>query len=175
MDVATSGRPGPVVIALSEEMQKHKVAVPDLPRAPVLPPVPDPAGLERLQAMLAGSRKPLAILGGSTWTPEGRAAIREFLVAHDIPVTVGFRRQALYDGTLANFVGDLGVGSDPALVARAKEADLILAIGTRLSEAVDPGLHAVRPGWGDDRSCTSIRTPPRSAGCSGWRSGSPAT
>ncbi len=145
VDVATSGRPGPVVIALSEEMQKHRVSVPDLPRDEVLPPVPDPAGLERLQAMLAGSRKPLALLGGSTWTAEGRIAIREFLTAHDIPVAVSFRRQAAYDGRLANFVGDLGVGSDPALVARAKEADLILAIGARLSEAATQGYALFDP------------------------------
>jgi acetolactate synthase-1/2/3 large subunit len=128
-----------VVIALSEEMQKHSVTVPDLPRAEVFQPMPDPRALERLQALLASSRKPLAVLGGSTWTEAGRADIRTFLTGNNLPVAVGFRRQALYDGTLPNFVGDLGVGSDPALVAKAKEADLILAIGTRLSEAVTQG------------------------------------
>lgn len=139
VDVATSGRPGPVVIALSEEMQKHRVAVPDIGRAPVSTGLPDPAALARMQAMLAGSRKPLAILGGSCWTEAGRASIRDFLVGQGLPVAVGFRRQALYDGRLANFVGDLGVGSDPALVARAREADLILAVGTRLGEATTQG------------------------------------
>src|SRR6185312_6607280 len=102
VDVATSGRPGPVVIALSEEMQKHVAEVPDLPRAPVATPHPDPAALERMLAMLTRARRPLAILGGSSWTPEGRAAIREFLLGNHLPVTVGFRRQALYDGTLPN-------------------------------------------------------------------------
>jgi len=139
MDVATTGRPGPVVIALSEEMQKHSVSVPDIGRAPLSTGLPDPAALAAMRAMLAASRKPLAILGGSCWTDAGRAAIRSFLVDHDLPVAVGFRRQALYDGTLPNFVGDLGVGSDPALVARAREADLILAIGTRLGEATTQG------------------------------------
>jgi acetolactate synthase-1/2/3 large subunit len=89
--------------------------------------------------MLTRARRPLAILGGSSWTTEGRAAIREFLLGNHLPVTVGFRRQALYDGTLPNFAGDLGVGSDPALVAKAREADLILAIGTRLGEPVTQG------------------------------------
>ena len=139
VDVATTGRPGPVVIALSEEMQRHRVGVPDLPRVKVFGALPDPAGLERMQSLLAASHKPLAILGGSGWTEAGRRAIGEFLTAHELPVAVGFRRQALYDGTLPNFVGDLGVGSDPALVAAAKEADLILAIGTRLGEAVTQG------------------------------------
>jgi len=114
------------------------VDVPDIGPIAVAPPYPDPAALARLQAMLAASRRPLAILGGN-WTAAGRTGIREFLVAHEIPVTVGFRRQSLYDGTLDNYAGDLGVGSDPALVAKAKEADLILAFGTRLGEPVTQG------------------------------------
>ncbi len=139
VDVATSGRPGPVVIALSEEMQRGLVDVPDLKRTKLRPPMPDPRSIAEVPALLAKSRKPLAILGGSTWTVEGRAAIQRFLTARAIPVAVGFRRQATYDGTLSNFIGDLGVGSDPALVAKAREADLILAIGTRLPEAVTQG------------------------------------
>ncbi len=139
MDVAVSGRPGPVVIALSEEMQKDMIEVPDLPRATVSPPHPDPAALAQLRMMLARSTKPLAVLGGSCWTDAGRAAIRDFLLGNDVPVTVGFRRQALYDGTLDNFAGDLGVGSDPGLIGKAKEADLILAIGSRLGDAVTQG------------------------------------
>ena len=74
--------------------------------------------------MLGRARRPLAVLGGSCWTEAGRAAIRDFLLGNDIPVAVGFRRQALYDGTLDNFAGDLGVGSDPGLVGKVKEADL---------------------------------------------------
>jgi acetolactate synthase-1/2/3 large subunit len=139
VDVATSGRPGPVVIALSEEMQKDYAQVPDLMRVPVSVPFPDPAAIAKMRAMLAKSTKPLAILGGSCWSEAGRAAIREFLIASNIPVAVGFRRQQLYDGNLANFVGDIGVGADPALLAKAREADLILAIGTRLGDAVSQG------------------------------------
>jgi acetolactate synthase I/II/III large subunit len=139
VDVATSGRPGPVVIALSEEMQRASAEVPDIPRAPVSPAHPDPGALVNLRALLAKARRPVAVLGGSCWSTEGRRAIREFLVANDLPVTTGFRRQATYDGTLANFAGDLGVGSDPALVAKVKEADLVLAIGSRLGDAVTQG------------------------------------
>jgi acetolactate synthase-1/2/3 large subunit len=139
IDVATSGRPGPVVIALSEEMQKHRVDVPDLGPVEVHQPFPAPAAIARMEKLLADAKQPLAILGGSGWSEAGRAAIRDFLVRFDLPVAVGFRRQALYDGQLENFVGDLGVGGDPALVAKAKQADLILAIGTRLGEAVTQG------------------------------------
>jgi acetolactate synthase-1/2/3 large subunit len=139
VDVAVSGRPGPVVIALSEEMQKDMIEVPDQSRTLVTPPHPDPAALQRLRSMLSRSRKPLAVLGGSCWTEDGRAAISDFLRGNDIPVTVGFRRQALYDGTADNFAGDLGVGSDPGLVGKVKEADLILAIGSRLGDTVTQG------------------------------------
>jgi acetolactate synthase-1/2/3 large subunit len=139
-DVAVSGRPGPVVVAISEEMQKDLVSVPDIPPAPVLPPHPAPEALPRMMQMLARAQRPLAILGGGgAWNAEGRAAIRDFLLANDLPVSVSFRRQGLFDGTSPNYVGDLGVGADAGLVARAKEADLILAIGTRMGEPVSQG------------------------------------
>jgi acetolactate synthase-1/2/3 large subunit len=139
VDVATSGRPGPVVIALSEEMQRDVVEVADIGRAPVATPHPDPAAMERMLALLGQAKKPLVILGGSCWSERGRAAVREFLEGNGLPVAVSFRRQSLYEGTAANYIGDLGVGSDPAMIAKAREADLILAIGSRLSEAATQG------------------------------------
>jgi acetolactate synthase-1/2/3 large subunit len=139
VDVATSGRPGPVVIALSEEMQKDEVQVPDLGRGTVSPAFPDPDALLKMHALLAKAKKPVAVVGGSCWTAAGRAALQQFLVRNNLPVTVGFRRQAHYDGTRGNFAGDLGVGSDPSLIAKLKEADLILAIGSRLGDAVTQG------------------------------------
>ncbi|MXP65846.1 thiamine pyrophosphate-binding protein [Roseomonas sp. M0104] len=138
-DVATSGRPGPVVVAISEEMQKARVAVPDIGPAEVAPASPAPAAMERMLAMLDAAERPLVVLGGSRWTQEARRQVREFCVARDLPVAVGFRRQSLYDCTLPNFAGDLGVGADAALVAKAKQADLILAIGTRIGEPVSQG------------------------------------
>jgi acetolactate synthase-1/2/3 large subunit len=138
-DVAVSGRPGPVVVAISEEMQKHRVAVPDLPPARVLPPHPAPEAIPALMAMLAKAERPLAIMGGSRWSPEARTAMAEFLIGNDIPTAVSFRRQGLFDGTSPHFAGDLGVGADAALVRHAKEADLILAIGTRMGEPVSQG------------------------------------
>ena len=139
VDVAVTGRPGPVVVALSEEMQKDMVEVPDLPRSPTTAAFPDPAALRQMRAMLAKAKKPVAVLGGSCWNEAGRAAIRRFLAGNNIPVSVGFRRQAHYDGTHETFIGDLGVGSDPGLIARFKDADLILAIGSRLGDAVTQG------------------------------------
>ncbi len=139
VDVARSGRPGPVVIALSEEMQREMAEVADVGRAPVAGAYPDPVAMTELREMMQRARKPLAVVGGSCWTDAGRRGLRDFLHGHDIPVAVGFRRQASYDGGLETFVGDLGVGSDPALIAKVKEADLILAIGSRLGDAVSQG------------------------------------
>ena len=138
-DVAVSGRPGPVVVALSEEMQKHVASVPDIGPGQVLPAHPAPEAIPRLMEMLARAERPLAILGGGGWSAEGRATIRDFLTANDIPVAVSFRRQGLFPGDSPHYAGDLGVGADAGLVAKARESDLILAIGTRLGEPVSQG------------------------------------
>ncbi|MCA3315180.1 MAG: thiamine pyrophosphate-binding protein [Roseomonas sp.] len=138
-DVAVSGRPGPVVIAISEEMQKRMASVPDIGPANVLPPYPAPDAVARMMAMLGKAKRPLAVLGGSRWSDQGKADIRDFLLANDLPVAVGFRRQSIFDGTSQNYVGDLGVGADPGLVAHAKDADLIIAIGSRLGETFSQG------------------------------------
>ena len=139
-DVAQSGRPGPVVVAISEEMQKRLATVPDIGPAVVAPAYPAPDALDAMMAMLAGSKRPLAILGGGGgWSKAGLANIQKFLIANDLPVAVSFRRQSNFDGTHKNYVGDLGVGADAALVQHAKNSDLILAIGTRMGEPVSQG------------------------------------
>ena len=138
-DVAQSGRPGPVVVAISEEMQKRLATVPDIGPARVAPAHPSPRAIDEMMVMLGRAKRPLAILGGSNWSADGRAAIAKFLIANNLPVAVSFRRQGNFDGNHPNFVGDLGVGADAALVAHAKNADLILAIGTRMGEPVSQG------------------------------------
>ena len=175
-DVATSGRPGPVVVAISEEMQKHMASVPDIGPAAVLPPHPAPEAMDRLMGLLAKAQKPLAVLGGGAcWTEQGRADIRDFLVANDIPVAVSFRRQGLFDGTSPNFVGDLGVGADATLVAKAQRERPVPRHRHPHGRADQPGLHAVRHGRRHARSCRSIRSRRRSAGSTGRRSASPRT
>jgi acetolactate synthase-1/2/3 large subunit len=138
--VAVSGRPGPVVIALPEDMQLEKLSI-DQGR-PYQAPVAwcDPGQVAEMRARLAKAKRPLMLLGGNAfWTDQGRADIRAFAEANRLPVAVGFRRQAAFDGTSPSFVGDIGVGPDPSLVAKAREADFILAVGTRLSESVTQG------------------------------------
>ncbi|MCX7684424.1 MAG: thiamine pyrophosphate-binding protein [Acetobacteraceae bacterium] len=138
-DVAVSGRPGPVVVALSEEMQQQFAELRDLPPQRIAPAQPDPAAMAELRERLSRAERPLAILGGSSWSEDGRAALHRFLRASGIPVAVAFRRQSCFPGTDPLYAGDLGVGADPALVRLAKQADLVLALGTRLGEPVSQG------------------------------------
>jgi len=138
--VAVCGRPGPVVVAIPEDMQADVVSVAD-PR-PMAPSraVPDPAAMAELRRMLARAKRPLVILGqGAAWTDAGRRDLARWITANDLPVAVGFRRQSCFDNTLDQYVGDLGYGGDPALFAAAREADLVISVGSRLGEPVTQG------------------------------------
>ena len=137
--VAMSGRRGPVVLALPEDMLTHVVDVADA--RPYQPAYTDPgeSEMERLRELLAGARRPLAILGGSGWTADACADIRKFIEANHLPVTCAFRFQDLYDNRLPNYVGDVGVGVNPILAERIRTADVLLAIGPRLGEMTTSG------------------------------------
>ncbi|MGU3468690.1 thiamine pyrophosphate-binding protein [Methylobacterium sp. C33D] len=132
--VALQGRPGPVVVALPEDMLDDVAAVPDAPR--VVPAAPAPSGddVARLRAMLAEARRPVVLLGGSRWTEGAVAALAAWAERHDLPVAVSFRRAQLFPADHPNFAGELGIGPNPALLARIREADLLLMVGGRLSE-----------------------------------------
>jgi acetolactate synthase-1/2/3 large subunit len=102
--------------------------------------------MAELKRMLGRARRPLVVLGqGAHWTAEGRADLAAWLLANELPAAVGFRRQGILDNTLPVFVGDLGNGGDPALFAKAKEADLVLAIGSRMGEPVTQGYSLFPP------------------------------
>jgi acetolactate synthase I/II/III large subunit len=137
--VAVSGRPGPVVLALPEDMLVEQVAVADArPFQAVRAGVSQDA-LDKVKALLALAKRPLAILGGSGWTREACMNFESFAKAHDLPVACSFRRQDLFDNRLANFVGDVGIGINPKLAKRVREADVLLAIGVRLGEMTTSG------------------------------------
>ncbi len=137
--VAMSGRRGPVVLALPEDMLTHVVDVPDA--RPYQPPHADPgeSEMERLRELLAGAKRPIAMLGGSGWTADACADIRQFVEANHLPVACAFRFQDLYDNRLPNYVGDVGVGVNPILAERIRTADVLLAIGPRLGEMTTSG------------------------------------
>jgi acetolactate synthase-1/2/3 large subunit len=137
---ATTGRPGPVVVALPEDMLTDVTDVPALSRplrteepAPVLKTV------EAVRAALRDAGRPLILMGGGGWSAEGNAALQQFAEASDLPVLAAFRFQDLYDNHLKTYVGDAGVGMTPATKQLIRDADLILAIGVRFGEMTTDG------------------------------------
>jgi acetolactate synthase I/II/III large subunit len=132
--VATSGRPGPVVLALPEDMLR------DCRIAPVVSPYrpvrahPGATDLAELRRLLGAAVRPMMLVGGSGWSDDACRDIASFARANDLPVCCSFRRQDIIDNRLPCFVGDLGTGASPSLVARLKEADLLLAVGARIGE-----------------------------------------
>jgi acetolactate synthase-1/2/3 large subunit len=133
--VATSGRPGPVVIALPEDML---TAVADVADAPPFQPVETHPGLTLmadLQKRLWAAERPIAIVGGSRWSAAAVERLKRFAARFDLPVATTFRRQMLFPATHPNFAGDGGLGISPTLAKAVREADLVLVIGDQMSEA----------------------------------------
>ncbi|MCH6590551.1 MAG: thiamine pyrophosphate-binding protein [Proteobacteria bacterium] len=140
---AVSGRPGPVVLALPEDMLCEAADVADTAPHEAERAHPDAADLERLRRRLAGAERPVMIVGGGGWTDGARDGILAFAEAHGLPTCCSFRRHDLFDNTHACFVGELGLGPNPALVKRVKEADVLLVVGARLGEMTTQGYTIV--------------------------------
>src|SRR5258708_10420259 len=136
---ALNGRPGPVVLALPEDMLTDEVEVADAGPYRIARGAPAPGDMAGLRELLDAAQRPMAILGGGGWSAEACADIRAFVEANELPVCASFRTQDLIDNRHPNYVGDLGVGVGPALGKRIKECDLILAVGPRLGEATTGG------------------------------------
>lgn len=142
--LAMSGRPGPVVVPLPEDMLRDGVAaVEPVPRVEVAEPAPEPAAIDRLAGLLAAARRPFLVLGGSRWTVEAVEAVRQFAERWHLPVGCEFRRQMLFDSTHPNYAGDAGLGINPALAQRIREADVLLLLGGRLPEVASGGYSLV--------------------------------
>jgi acetolactate synthase-1/2/3 large subunit len=137
--LAVSGRPGPVVLALPEDMLAERVAVADTAPYKAVRAHPGAADLARLRELIAQAQRPLMILGGSGWTKAATLDIRAFAERMTLPVACAFRRQDLFDNRHPLYAGDAGIGINPALGRRIREADLILAVGPRLGEATTGG------------------------------------
>jgi acetolactate synthase I/II/III large subunit len=136
---AVSGRPGPVVLALPEDMLTETAAVANTGRYKRVAAHPGAGDMSKLREMLSQAKRPFAILGGGDWNAQACADIRAFAEANDLPVGTAFRRQDLYDNRLPNFVGDVGIGISPALAERVKGSDLLIAVGPRLDEMTTGG------------------------------------
>lgn len=137
--VAMSGRPGPVVIALPEDMLVEMASVADAPRVEAVETAPSLSAMAELQKRLWAAERPIVLLGGTRWSAEAVKRVERFAERFDLPVAVSFRRQMLFNADHPNFAGDLGIGPNPALLKRIQEADLILAIGARLGEMPSQG------------------------------------
>jgi acetolactate synthase I/II/III large subunit len=136
---ACQGRPGPVVIALPEDMLIERAVVPDAKAFEPVETWPGLSDMSRLQKMLWAARRPVAIVGGSRWSEAATAALMRFAERFALPVATTFRRGHLFDALHACYAGDLGIGVNPRLLARIKGADLVLLIGSRLSEIPSQG------------------------------------
>lgn len=143
--VAMSGRPGPVVLALPEDMLSAQADIPDLAPAPAPLSYVAPQSVEAVADALATARRPLVVAGGSQWSQDAAEDLARFAAAWDLPVAVPFRRQDRMDNRLPHYVGDLGVGMNPALAAALREADVILSLGSRLGDTLTGGYSAMDP------------------------------
>ncbi|MEL7184599.1 MAG: thiamine pyrophosphate-binding protein, partial [Pseudomonadota bacterium] len=143
--VAQSGRPGPVVLALPEDMLSAFAEVPDRPVVSVpTPGVPQDLTATILEPLRL-AQDPLVVVGGSGWSQAAADALAAWAERHGLPVAAAFRRQDYIDNASASYVGDLNVGPNPKLMAHLKRADLILALGTRLGDIATGGYTVLDP------------------------------
>jgi acetolactate synthase-1/2/3 large subunit len=142
---ALQGRPGPVVLSLPEDMLTAMTTAPVLPRAQPALAWPAPGALRELRAMLMAAQRPLLIAGGSGWDAEGANALQRFAENWQLPVGCGFRFQDTFDNRHPMYAGDVGIGINPKLAARVREADLVIALGVRLGEMTTGGYTLLQP------------------------------
>jgi acetolactate synthase-1/2/3 large subunit len=140
---ACSGRPGPVVLALPEDMLTATADTADAERYEAVQPYPAPAATERLRELLTCAERPLAVLGGAGWTRATSEHLRVFLEANELPAGAAFRRQDALDNDSPSYVGDVGIGINPKLAERVRSADLLLVVGPRLGEMTTSGYRLV--------------------------------
>jgi acetolactate synthase-1/2/3 large subunit len=143
--VAVSGRPGPVLLALPEDMLSARADVPDIP--PPAPRVDGPvqAAADAVLDRLLAAERPLVVAGGPLWSQQAADDLRHVAEGLDLPVAVSFRRQAHMDNASPCYAGDLGVGANPRLALRLREADCVLALGTRFGDVVTGGYEWIDP------------------------------
>jgi len=141
--VATSGRPGPVVLALPEDMLTTVATVADAKPYRAAVPAPSAAALQEFGERLAGAQSPLLLVGGSRWDAASRAAMQAFAHQWGLPVACAWRYQDAYDNTDSHYIGEVGIGLNPKLAERVRNADLLIAVGVRLGEMTTQGYTLV--------------------------------
>ena len=142
---ACAGRPGPVVLALPEDMLASDTDAADAEPFHIVQPHPGAAQIDELRGLLARAERPFALIGGASWTPRAAKEMQTFLEANVLPAGAAFRRQDAIDNDSPSYVGDVGIGLNPKLAARVREADLLVVVGPRLGEMTTSGYTLVGP------------------------------
>ena len=143
--VATSGRMGPVVLALPEDMLSATAEIANARPWQRIETSPGEQALARLSSLLQNAQRPFVIAGGSGWNSAACANLQQFAETQNIPVGCAFRFQDLFDNAHPNYAGDVGIGINPKLAARIKAADLVIALGPRLGEMTTSGYTLFDP------------------------------
>lgn len=131
---AVNGRPGPVVVALPEDMLTDLVTVADTPAFKRVEAYAGEPQFEHLTALLMKAERPMVVAGGGGWTQQAVADLRSFSEAFSLPVAASFRCQDLFDNKHANYAGDLGLAAGPKLIQHVRDCDLLISVGARLGE-----------------------------------------
>jgi acetolactate synthase-1/2/3 large subunit len=137
--LARSGRPGPVVLGLPEDVLSARCTSPDAKCARIAEPQPSASDIAVLQEMLAKAERPLLIVGGPGWSAAIQKQVEDFAARFDLPVAAAFRYQDYFDNRHRCYVGCVGIGIEPPLAAAVKEADVLIVIGARLGEMTTSG------------------------------------
>jgi acetolactate synthase-1/2/3 large subunit len=137
--LAASGRQGPVVVSLPEDVLGEGTDAHDAEPYAAREPAVDSVDLARLRTLLEAAERPLVLIGGGPWDADACARLTSWAQACELPVAASFRRQDIVDNELACYVGDLGLGVNPRLAERVRQSDLVIAIGCRLTEIETQG------------------------------------
>ncbi len=143
--VAQSGRPGPVVVALPEDMLVQETEAKSRGKVPVVQATPSVEQINNVSTMLAQARRPVVIAGGGGWTDEGKVALQNFLEANKLPLVVVFRNQDTIENESPSYVGDASFGMAPEIRSFLDDSDLLLAVNVRFGETLTAGYTLFEP------------------------------
>ena len=140
---AVNGRPGPVVVALPEDMLTDHASVSDVPAHKKIEISAGAEQLQELTELVKQAERPVVMLGGSGWDKQAVADMEAFCTANNLPVATSFRCQDLFNNALSNYAGELGTSANPKLIQSIKDSDLLLVIGARIGEMTSAGYTMV--------------------------------